>query len=48
MVDMLIKYLSRKTIPQKQKVKDGKQYFILLYDLVNVAESNLIKHNFNL
>jgi folate-dependent phosphoribosylglycinamide formyltransferase PurN len=48
MVDVVIKYLSGEIIPQKQKIKDGKQFFIMDDDLINVAESNLMKHTLNL
>lgn len=48
MVDVVIKYLNGKIIPQKQKIKDGKQFFIMHDDLINVAESNLMKHTLNL
>lgn len=48
MVDVVIKYLSGKIIPQKQKIEDGKQFYVMHKDLIDKAESNLIKYTTNL
>jgi folate-dependent phosphoribosylglycinamide formyltransferase PurN len=48
MVDVVIKYLSGKIIPQKQKIEDGKQFYVMHKDLIDKAESNLIEYTTNL
>lgn len=41
MVDVVIRYFEGKIIPKKQKIEDGKQFFIMNDDLINVAAANL-------
>ena len=48
MVDVVIKYLQGKMIHQAQKIQDGKQFFVMHDDLINVAESNLSSQTKNL
>lgn len=48
MVDVVTNYLQGRIIPQKQKIEDGKQFFIIHDDLINVAESNLSSQTINL
>lgn len=48
MVEVVSIYLNGKVTPQKQKIEDGKQFFVMHNDLINLAESNLNEHTLNL
>tara|TARA_Y100001954_G_scaffold234479_1_gene290079 strand:- start:767 stop:1600 length:834 start_codon:yes stop_codon:yes gene_type:complete len=48
MVDVVINCLCGKIIPKKQKIEEGKQFFIMHDDLIKVAKSNLSEHTLNL
>ena len=48
MVEVVKMYLDGKIKTQKQKIVDGKQFFIMHDDLINVAKSNLSKHTLSL
>lgn len=47
-VEVVEMYLDGKIKTQKQKKEDGKQFFIMHDDLINVAKSNLSEHILNL
>lgn len=48
LVNVVKDFLDGKISPQKQNIEDGKQFFIMHNDLINIAESNLNKHTLNL